>query len=97
MDTDYELILDESKGTFQSHKRGKGKSKRIGGLFYVGLVGEVGFTIAIPIAGGAILGAYLDRRWGTYPKATLFCIFMGIAVSIVGFVRIIQDIIRNRE
>lgn len=63
--------------------------------YYVGYIGEIGFAIAIPIAGGALLGAYVDKLFLTYPKATLSLLFLGIAVSIVGFIRTIQEIIKD--
>ena len=92
---DYDLFLKEEGGHRVSKKRKTGKKDTSSGWYYLGFIGEVGFTIAIPIAGGAIIGAYLDRIWGTYPKATLSFLFIGIAVSLVGFVRVVQDIIRK--
>lgn len=92
---EYDLLLEE-EGARAVPKKVKAGGKRASqGWYYLGFIGEVGFTIAIPIAGGALVGTYLDRMWGTYPKATLSFLFIGIAVSLVGFVRVIQDIIRQ--
>lgn len=38
---------------------------------------QLGFAIALPIAGGALLGTYLDKLFGTSPKLTLSLIFTG--------------------
>lgn len=38
---------------------------------------QLGFSVALPIAGGALLGTYLDKLLGTSPKLTLSLIFTG--------------------
>ena len=63
--------------------------------YYVGYIGQIGFAIAIPIAGGAILGAYADKAFQTYPTLTLSFLFLGFVISIIGFIRTIQEIIRQ--
>lgn len=50
-------------------------------LGYLSLALELGFAISIPIAGGALLGQYLDTRIGTSPRMTLSLIFLGIMVA----------------
>lgn len=62
---------------------------------YVGYLGDVGFSVSLPIIGGALLGNYADRVWSSYPRATLAFIFVGIFISIVNFVRIIKEIIKK--
>lgn len=47
----------------------------------------LGFSISLPIAGGAILGAYLDKKLHFFPKLTLFFIFLGLILSIYNFIR----------
>lgn len=50
-------------------------------LGYLSLALELGFAISFPIAGGALLGQYLDSRLGTSPSMTLSLIFLGIIVA----------------
>lgn len=50
-------------------------------LSYLSLALELGFTISIPIAGGALLGQFLDTKFGTSPRMTLSLIFLGIMVA----------------
>ena len=57
--------------------------------YYLGLVGQIGFVIALPIAGGAIVGSWLH--------GTLIGIGVGFLVSIVGFIRVIQKIMQTRK
>ena len=42
---------------------------------------QLGFAVALPIAGGAFLGTYLDKLLGMSPRMTLSLIFFG---SIMG-------------
>lgn len=63
--------------------------------YYLGMVGQIGFAIAIPIAGGAFLGSYLDRTWGVYPKMTLGLLVFGIMLSGVNFYKTVQEILKK--
>ena len=94
---EFDIVLTRGEATVQKTVR-KAKKDTVGtgsDLRYLGFIGEVGFAIAIPIAGGVFLGVYLDRRWGTYPRATLSLLFLGVVVSFLNLVRIIQAIIRK--
>ena len=62
--------------------------------FYMGKVGQIGFTVSLPIVAGALVGVYLDRLWSTYPRATLAGIFGGLFVSVISFIRLIIELIR---
>jgi len=62
---------------------------------YLGKVGQIGYTIVIPIVIGAFIGAYLDKVWLTYPKATLAGIFGGMFISVVNFIRLVIELIRT--
>lgn len=61
-----------------SEKKEESNQKFLG---YLSIALELGFTISIPIAGGALLGQYLDGRFGTSPRMTLSLIFLGIMVA----------------
>ena len=87
LETDGSLV--EEKNFSEIHKRKRSA------FYYLGYVGEIGFVIAIPIAGGTILGSYLDRTWQTYPVWTLSLLFLGIIISILNFINTVQDIIKH--
>ncbi len=90
---------DESPEREQYTLQLKPKSKKIvqsHTWVYLGLVGNIGYTISVPIAGGAIIGSMIDRKWSTYPKATLACLFIGIVLSIIGFVGIVRKILEKK-
>jgi len=45
------------------------------------LVGQLGFTIALPIVGGALAGNYLDKRLGGTGLVLVAMILLGVAVG----------------
>lgn len=53
--------------------------------------GEIGFSIVVPIAGGVLLGVYLDKKFNTAPKLTLVFLFLGVILSFMNLIRIIRD------
>lgn len=64
--------------------------------WYLGMVGQIGYTIAIPLAGGAVLGSVIDRALGTNPRGTLIGLGIGFVLSILGFVRVIRETLRKK-
>jgi hypothetical protein len=56
---------------------------------YLGIVGQIGYAVALPLSGGAIVGSLVDRKFGWYPKGTLFGLGVGFVVSIGIFIRVI--------
>lgn len=44
---------------------------------------SLGWILALPVAAGVLLGAWLDRRLGTTPTLTLALLGAGIAVAAV--------------
>src|SRR3990172_6853972 len=64
-------------------------------IFSIGLASEIGYSIAIPIVVGALVGVWLDKRFNTAPKLTLSLLFGGIILSFVNLFRIVDDIIKR--
>lgn len=95
----YTLSFNEKTGNVSiSKKQERAKrTKFTDAWFYLGFVGEIGYAIALPVVGGALLGRYLDFKWSSYPKATLSLLFTGIVISIVGFIRTIQELIQRKN
>lgn len=52
----------------------------------------LGFAIAVPIAGGALLGSYLDRKLGTTPKCTLSFLFLGIIIAFYSVYKLVKEL-----
>ncbi|MBI4066339.1 AtpZ/AtpI family protein [Candidatus Gottesmanbacteria bacterium] len=79
--------------------RGKVRKKRfepVASWYYLGLIGEIGFAIALPIAGGTLMGVVMDRRWSTTPKATLSLLFLGVIVSFFNLYRTVKTIVKEK-
>ncbi|MGE5192319.1 MAG: AtpZ/AtpI family protein [Deltaproteobacteria bacterium] len=47
----------------------------------LGLVGSVGWMVAVPTVGGALLGRWLDARFGTHVFWTLSLLFAGVVLG----------------
>ncbi|MFN2520170.1 MAG: AtpZ/AtpI family protein [Candidatus Limnocylindria bacterium] len=54
------------------------------------ILGQVGLTIAVPIAIGAWLGLKLDERAGTSPWGLLGLIFAGMVIAGAGVAALIK-------
>lgn len=91
----FELLLSgKTRVKKQDRIRKKKLKERNTSLYYLGYVGEIGFTISVPIVLFALLGRYLDSGWGTYPKMSLVFIAIGCLVSILNFIGIIRTIVK---
>lgn len=67
------------------------EDKRSKMLHVVSIASELGFSIAIPIAGGAFLGQILDGKFHTTPRITLSLIFLGVFIAGANIYLIIKD------
>jgi F0F1-type ATP synthase assembly protein I len=65
--------------------------------YYLGLAGQIGYVVAIPVAGGAILGSLVDKKFGFYPTGTALGLGIGLVLSIMGFVRVIQQVLQQKK
>lgn len=54
------------------------------------LASELGFSISLPLVGGAFLGRYLDSRLNSSPKITLSLIFFGLLLGMMNIYMIIK-------
>lgn len=64
--------------------------------YYLGLIGEIGFAISLPIAGGAVVGVIIDRTWGTSPIATLSLLFLGVIISFFNLFKTVETITKQK-
>lgn len=60
-------------------------------LAMISLASELGFSISLPIAGGAILGWILDGKFHTSPRITLSLIFLGIMLGAANIYFIMKE------
>jgi predicted F0F1-ATPase subunit len=59
-------------------------------LSALALIGQLGLVVAVPIAAGAVAGAWLDARLDTRGLCTIGLIVLGLAGGIAGAWRIIK-------
>lgn len=53
---------------------------------------SIGGAIALPIAGGALLGVFLDGKFHTSPLLTLSLLGIGIMSAFYSIIRLMRDI-----
>jgi predicted F0F1-ATPase subunit len=90
----YDLLLDEGRVERRNRKKRRIKDiSYVSPWYFLGLVGQLGYSIALPIAGGAILGRVVDDKFGTYPRATLSLLLLGIVIAGIGFYTTIREVL----
>lgn len=94
---EFELVVGGEETNIAPRTTGKKeRSPERAPWYYLGLIGEIGFAIAVPIAGGALLGVFVDRIWSTAPKATLSLLFLGIIISFMNLFKTVETIIKEK-
>jgi predicted F0F1-ATPase subunit len=61
----------------------------------LGIVGQIGYTIAIPLVLGVLGGVWVDIRLGTRPVGTLIGLGIGAVISVVGFGRTLRELLKK--
>ena len=74
------------KETVREKKQSLKETQRVNELLSESL--GLGIGIALPIAGGAILGTALDKLFNTAPKLTLGLLVVGLLISFSSLIRI---------
>ena len=80
-DKSLEIVEEESK------QKNKDKEKFIPAI---SLASELGFSISLPIIGGAFLGQFLDNKFNTTPRITLSLVFLGVFLALANIYLIIK-------
>lgn len=93
----YFLHVDDGGRIIRSIRSQKDPKKNENLWGYVGLVGDLGIAVVLPIAIGAFIGGKIDENSGSYPRYTISLLIGGSIISIVSFIQIIQAIIRQKK
>jgi ATP synthase protein I len=92
LDLDGEINVQKPKKTAKSKRSSKQEV-----WFYIGVVGNIGYSLVLPIVGGALLGSYVDRQWSTYPKATLVLLGIGCVIAVGVFKHTMAEILHRKN
>lgn len=79
----YDITLAEGLKGAKPRKDKKTRNARGSSWYYFGLAGQIGYTIAIPLVAGTLIGSFFGH--------TLIGLVIGLVISLIGFVRVIQD------
>ena len=85
MSEKYDITLSSGIQGARPKKVAKERTYREGYWFYLGMAGQTGYTIAIPLVAVALIGSFFGHG--------LVGLAIGTAISIVGFVRIMKDLL----
>jgi predicted F0F1-ATPase subunit len=91
----FDLSIEES-GLKKMPRAERTPKKNTGNVwYYLGAFGNIGFSIAFPIALGALIGVWIDDQFTSHPVGTLAGLLGGLIISVLGFLRMIQRILRG--
>jgi F0F1-type ATP synthase assembly protein I len=84
---------EKKLAAFEEEARPKQDEEKAGSKFLamISLASELGFAIALPIAGGAIIGQFLDNRFHTGPRITLSLLFFGLFIGAANIYFIVKE------
>ncbi len=93
----FQLIVGDGQ-TRRAPRRSKPEKRQFSDPWrYLGLVGDLGFSLALPIAGGAFIGTIIDQKMMTYPTATLALLLVGIGVSCINLIIVVRQVLLDQE
>lgn len=82
------LEFGREETTITEEKKRKQKAKDF--LVILGLASELGFSIAIPIGLGVLLGSWLDKKLGTAPAFTIALLLLGVVIGMASLINIVR-------
>lgn len=91
----FDIAIDEGGAIYSSKRKEEKDRDQKDTWYYLSLVGEIGFSIAIPITLGVIIGSYIDRNTGAYPKWTLGLMLTGIVMAGLHLIRVIRTLLEE--
>lgn len=95
------LVLDNKEDTThiieEEVKNGNLEAEKKRFLAILSTSTEIGFSVSLPIAAGAIIGAYLDTMLGSSPKLTLSLLFSGVFIGGINIYRVIRDAEKDEQ
>lgn len=88
MSQKYDITLSSGLKGAKPRLDDSAKRTRQSSMFFLAYAGQIGYTIAIPLVAGALLGSLAGY--------TLIGLAIGFIISVIGFVRIIQEVLRMK-
>jgi ATP synthase protein I len=85
LEDEFETRVRRQKERIEQGRREKGQSF----WKYVGLIGVVGWGVAVPTAVGVLLGLWIDRRYDTGSRWTLILLVLGLCMGCLNAWRMI--------
>ncbi len=82
-DKDQDKLVDHLRDAVRSDSARRTRREPGSRTFWqsLGVLGMVGWPIALASIAGVLLGRWLDHRWATGPQFTLLSLLVGVAVG----------------
>lgn len=84
------LQLGRETTTVTDTEQPKKKLRKKELLVILALASELGFSIAVPIGVGVLLGYWLDKRLGSAPVLTLSLLLVGVVLGMRNLFTLVQ-------
>ena len=81
--------------TDSDKKPEKGKFKKPEIIGIIAGASGIGFSLIVPLVGGAFLGSYLDNKIDSGPKITLSLIFFGLFIGLYTMYKTVKDLLNK--
>ena len=78
-DHEHELTANVARKAQRKMKARRNASRSI--WYGLGMFGLVGWSVAIPVVIGVVVGIWIDRTWKPRFSCTLTCLFIGVVVG----------------
>lgn len=90
----FELVLGDATTTQPINRVPKKKSNNAL-WYYLGLSNQIGLSISLPLALGAICGGFVDLRMNSRPTFVLTGLTIGFVISIINFYNLVRKIVKH--
>ena len=79
LEDEFEARVRRQRALIEKGRRERGQSF----WGYVGLIGAVGWSVAVPMVLGVLLGLWLDRKFQAGSKCTLVLLLLGLSIGCI--------------
>ncbi len=66
-------------------------------VYFLAQATELGFSIAVPISLGALIGVWVDNKLGPHPKFTLSFLVAGIFLAFLSLFNVVKEFSKKRK
>ncbi len=73
------------------------KQDKFSFYYSISLVGQIGWSVAVPLIVFILIGVFLDKQFGTKPALTLGGLVLGMIVSFYSLYQFLKPFLRTSQ